>query len=90
MARGKTETSKSSGPQPEALATFAAAAKSGKGKKPASVGTKATSDTAPLPGDLKQEQAAATKVLREGATGKKQGADAAVDALPARTRSKKT
>jgi hypothetical protein len=89
MARTKTPASPPTGQQPEALATLAAAARSGKGKKPATVGLEATARTAPIPGDLKQEQKAATKVLREGATGKKQGAEAAVDALPDRTRTGK-
>ena len=90
MAKTKTSTpTKSSGQQPEALATLAAAARSGKGKKPAAIGLKATAETAPISGNLKQEQKAATKVLREGATGKKQGAEAAVDALPDRTRAGK-
>jgi hypothetical protein len=76
---------KTEGQQPEALATFAKAARSG-GKKPDEVGLTATPETAPIPGDLKGEQKAAAKVLAEGATAKDKGAEKAVDALPDRTR----
>ena len=76
---------RSDGQQPEALATFAEAARSG-GKKPDDVGLTATPRTAPIPGDLKQEQKAAAKVLAEGATGTDKDAEEAVDALPDRTR----
>lgn len=76
---------KTDGQQPEALATFAKSARSG-GKKPEDVGLTATRDTAPIPGNLKREQKAATKVLAEGATGRDKGAEKAVDALPDRTR----
>lgn len=71
------------GPQPEALATFAAAAKTG-GKKPEERGLAAAPRTAPLRGDLAQEADAATKVLREGVTHQDQGAAPAVRALPDR------
>ena len=71
--------------QPEALATFAAAAR-GEGKKPDEIGLKATGETAPLPTSPDAKAQAATKVLREGVTGRDEGADEAVDALPDRTR----
>lgn len=71
--------------QPEALATFAAAARRD-GKKPDEVGLKATGETAALPTSSDQKAKAATKVLREGVTGRDQGAEEAVDALPDRTR----
>lgn len=76
-----------SGQQPEALATFAAAAR-GKGEKPKNVGLDATQETAPIPTDTEQKADAATKVLREGAFGGDQGADEAIDALPDRTQRK--
>lgn len=69
--------------QPEALATFAAAAAHG-GKKPDDTGLAATQDTAPIPTNPDDKVDAATKVLREGVLGKDQGADAAVDKLPDR------
>jgi hypothetical protein len=71
--------------RPEALAAFAEAARSG-GKKPAEAGLEATRQTRPEPSDEKAEQAAAAKVLAEGATGEDRGADAAVDRLPDRTK----
>lgn len=71
--------------QPEALATFAAAARKD-GKKPDDIGLEATPETEPLPTDPKQKAKAATKVLREGVLHKDQGADDAIDALPDRTR----
>jgi hypothetical protein len=73
--------------RPEALATFAEAARSG-GKKPAAVGLDATPQTRPRPSDEAAEQAAAAKVLAEGATGEDKGADAAVDRLPDRTKAR--
>jgi hypothetical protein len=72
-------------PQPEALATFAEAARSGTGQKPADVGLNATAATASLPGDTAQEGAAATAVLREGITGEDAGAAEQVFALPDRS-----
>lgn len=70
--------------QPEALATFAAAARDG--KLPGSGGLEATPETAPLPTDPDAKADAATKVLREGVLRTEQGADAAIDKLPDRTR----
>ena len=80
-----TNENKSSGRQPEVLAGLAAAARSG-GQKPASEGLAATANTAPKRANPAQEVDAATKVLREGATGTAQGAQAAVQALPDRAR----
>jgi hypothetical protein len=79
------DTRKTDGQQPEALATFAEAARKG-GVKPAEVGLTATPETAPIPVDPAAKQNAATRVLAEGATGRDHGADEAVDALPDRTR----
>ena len=75
--------SKSRKERPEALATFAEAARQG-GKKPDDVGLEADENTAPLPTDPKKKQRAAAKVLHEGATGEDTGADEAVDDLPDR------
>lgn len=72
------------GQQPEALATFAEAARHG-GRKPGKVGLTATPETAPIPVAPRRKQDAATKVLQEGVTGRDKGAEAAVDALPDRT-----
>lgn len=69
--------------RPEALATFAEAARQ-KGKKPEDLGLEADENTAPLPTDPDKKQEAATKVLHEGATGEDTGADEAVDRLPDR------
>jgi hypothetical protein len=71
--------------QPEALATFAAAARRD-GKKPDQVGLDATAETAAIPASPEQKAEAATKVLREGVTGRDEGAEEAIDALPDRTR----
>ena len=71
--------------QPEALAGLAAAAKAG-GVKAKTDGLTATSSTAPQRSSPEDEVDAATKILREGATGKKQGAAAAVKKLPDRAR----
>lgn len=71
--------------QPEILAGLAAAAKAG-GKKPEQEGLTATPETTPLPVNQAKQVDAATKVLREGATGKPQGADQAIHALPDRIR----
>lgn len=86
MPKSKTDPK---GQQPEALATFAAAAKSGEGKKPGSVGETATAKTSPLPADPKKEAAIATELLNKGAKGKKPDPKPAVDALPDRTRTTK-
>jgi hypothetical protein len=74
-----------SGSQPEVLAGLAAAAKAG-GQKPKAQGLQATAATAPVKTDVAREVDAATRVLREGATGKRQGAAAAVRKLPDRAR----
>lgn len=71
--------------QPEALATFAAAARKD-GKKPADIGLEATPETAPIPTNSAKKDDAATKVLREGVLKTDQGAEEAIDALPDRTR----
>ena len=77
------------GQQPEALATFAASAKSGEGKKPDPVGLTATAKTAPLPADPKKKAAVATELLNKGAKGEPPDPKPAVDALPDRTRAAK-
>lgn len=69
--------------QPEALATLAAAARNG-GKKPNSVGLEATPETKPIPTSSEAKAEAATRILQEGVTGRKHGAEAAIDALPDR------
>lgn len=73
------------GQQPEVLAGLAAAAKAG-GQKPKQDGLAATPATAPMNANPAQEVDAATKVLREGATGKDQHAQEAVHRLPDRAR----
>ena len=83
MAKSKAAGPK--GQQPEALATFAASARND-GRKPKEIGLEATKATAPLKTSPALKQGAATKVLREGVLGRKQGADAAIDKLPDRTR----
>ena len=80
----KTNLSKG---QPEVLAGLAAAAQAG-GKKPAAEGLQASGKTIPGPVDQNEQVDAATKVLREGATGKKQGADKAIHELPDRIKPK--
>ena len=79
MAKGRDN----SGSQPEMLAGLAAAAKAG-GQKPKDQSLQATAATAPVSADVAQEVDAATRVLREGATGERQGADEAVRKLPDR------
>jgi hypothetical protein len=69
--------------QPEALATFAAAAKHG-GKKPDDIGLEATAETSALPTSPEDKADAATKVLREGVLHKDQGAAEAISKLPDR------
>jgi hypothetical protein len=88
MGTTKSKQANRKGQQPEALATFADAARHG-GKKPGSIGLKATAATRPLSGDLKQEQKAATKILNENATGHGKGGKAAARRLPDRTRTAK-
>ena len=53
---------------PEALATFAAAARN-QGQKPADQGLAATPETAPKPADLSAEEKDAADILNAGATG---------------------
>ena len=80
-----TKENKSEGQQPEVLAKLADATKSG-GKIPGTKGLAATAKTAPVRINPVLEVDAATKVLREDATGTDQGAKAAIEALPDRTR----
>lgn len=72
------------GQQPEALATFAEAARSKDKVKPDDIGLEADENSAPIPTDSKQKDKAATKVLQEGVTGKDKGAEEAIDKLPDR------
>jgi hypothetical protein len=60
--------------QPDALATFAAAARA-KGVKPANLGTSAT---AGKPGDLEAEERDAADILGGNATGDERRVDAAI------------
>ena len=76
------------GQQPEALATFAEAARHG-GKKPDDIGFEATPASGPLSGDLDQEEEAAAKILNEDATGQEKGGKKAARDLPDRTRTTK-
>ena len=69
--------------QGEALATFAESSRS-KRKVPPDPSLQATEHTAPIPTDSKKKDTAATKVLAEGATGKDQGSEEAIDKLPDR------
>jgi hypothetical protein len=78
-----SDKARSKGRQPEALATFASAARNG-GKKSTSISLEATPETAPVSVDLADKADAATKVLREGVLHADQGADAAIDKLPDR------
>ena len=71
--------------QPEALANFAATARSPDNVSPTG-GLAQTPDTAPIPVDPQLKADAAAKVLREGVLGTDEGADEAIDALPDRTR----
>ncbi len=63
--------------QPEALATFAAAARN-KSVKPAEQGVSATAETAGKPGDLDAEEKDAADILGGNATGDQERVDAAV------------
>jgi hypothetical protein len=63
--------------QPEALATFAAAARN-KGMKPADQGVSATSETAGKPSDLDAEEKDAADMLGGNATGDTKRVDAAI------------
>ena len=71
-------TKQSDDRQPEALATFAAAARNN-GKKPADIGTHATKETAPRPDDLAAEEKDATDVIGGNATGDIRRVDAAIE-----------
>ena len=64
-------------PQPEALATFAAAARN-KGRKPEDQGLKATPETSPKSGDLAAEEKDAADIFVGNATGDKAKVDAAI------------
>jgi hypothetical protein len=66
--------------QPEALASFAAAArnKAGIGSKPASQGVSATPETSGKPGDLEAEEKDAADILGGNATGDIKRVDAAI------------
>jgi hypothetical protein len=61
--------------QPEALATFAAAARN-QSKKPTDQGLTATPETSGKPGDLAAEEKDAADILGGNATGDKARADA--------------
>jgi hypothetical protein len=63
--------------QPEALATFAAAARN-KGVKPAGQGVSATAETAGQPGDLDAEEKDAADIMGGNATGDIKRVDAAI------------
>ena len=69
--------------QGEALATFAESSRS-QAKTPPEPSLQATKHTAPIPTESKKKDKAATKVLAEGATGKDQGSEEAIDELPDR------
>ncbi len=73
---------------PEALATFAAAARND-GKRPKDHPGHATSETASIPTDPKVKDAAATEVLKAGVEGNPQAAQAAVNKVPDRTKAGK-
>jgi hypothetical protein len=63
--------------QPEALATFAAAARN-KGRKPPNQGVSATPETSGRPGDLEAEEKDAADILGGSAAGDKKRVDAAI------------
>lgn len=63
--------------QPEALATFAAAARN-KGVKPDGQGVVATAETAGKPGNLDAEEKDAADLMGGNATGDKKRVDAAI------------
>ncbi len=71
--------------QPEALANFAATARS-RDKVSPTGGRAATPETEGRPTDPALKAEAATKVLREGTLKRDEGADEAVDQLPDRTK----
>lgn len=78
------KASETVGRQPEALANFAATARSSDKVSPTG-GRRDTAETAPRPTSPEAKADAATKVLREGTLQRDQGADEAVDRLPDRT-----
>ena len=63
--------------QPEALATFASAARNN-GVKPAGQGVSATAQTSGKPGDLEAEEKDAADILGGNATGDKKRVDATI------------
>ena len=63
--------------EPEALATFAAAARN-RGIKPTGQGVSATAETAGKPGDLAGEEKDAADIMGGNATGDKKRVDAAI------------
>ena len=69
--------------QGEALATFAESSRTRR-KVPPEPSLQATEHTAPIPTESRKKDAAATKVLAEGATGKDRGSKKAIDELPDR------
>lgn len=72
---------------PEALATFAATARND-GKRPKDHPEHATAETAPIPADPKAKDEAARQVLKAGVDHAPESAQAAVKAVPDRTRTK--
>jgi hypothetical protein len=70
---------------PEALATFAATARND-GKRPKDHPGRATAETAPIPADPKAKDEAARQVLKAGVEHAPERAQAAVKAVPDRTR----
>ncbi len=62
---------------PEALATFAEAART-QGREPAAQGVAATSQTSGKPGDLEAKEKDAADILGGNATGDSNGVDAAI------------
>ncbi len=85
MGRQNTGGATRGGRQPEALASFAATARS-RDKVSPTGGRDATPETEGRPTDPDLKAEAATKVLREGTLKRDEGADEAVDRLPDRTR----
>lgn len=79
------ETTGAAERQPEALATFAAAAKSPDKISP-NGGLSQTQGTEALPADPEQKADAAARRLREGVFDADQGAQEAINRLPDRTR----
>ena len=69
--------------QGEALATFAESSRTRR-KVPPEPSLQATEHTAPIPTESRKKDAAATKVLAEGATGKDCGSEEAINELPDR------